>query len=598
MPDPAVPGDPPPADHSGLPAASGVSIPTGVTSPAPIVPAGAPGAIVLSSTGTDGEEIPPGTALDAPMPPAAPRTITRLRRPPRVFRRLREWVQNRLLGLVAALGEFIALFAFVLAVILGAIFVLTNRIVNQQVMSPGIMGGSYAPEGKARYSASSLGQAFAIAFVDGLPAPPMPIAASGAAIPAVRPKLAEEARSENSARDALLAAAGGFQASADTKAALAAPILSGKLLANIQAAKPGAAAIAAIPTRAIGPPPTRSVPSPSPTTPPTATFPPTAAPSVSPIRTATVATTATQAPATAVPAPSATVPRTATPPLVVLTSTPEPPSPTVRPSATPVPPSATAPVQSPTAAGTSTAATSPTPAGGGTPTIPALPTVTAAPASPTTVAPPSPTVAVSPTSALSPTPRPPPSPTVTHTATLTPTSTPTPTPTRVGGPSPTALAVVDFSSLVAIPGQPIITKFPGIFSGGMDGSDTAPNASGTPAPLPLGAGGEYKRTLLFVNGGSAPIDFVSQASVEPAMAENPLWADPEQGLQLEIEINGMSRYLGPLDTTKAATPPYLERIPPNEVLSVGFRIFLPQSAGNAMSRQTVVFAIEFAITRY
>lgn len=589
MPDPEAPGATPPTD--GTPPENTGATPAASPAPAPIVPSpGADGTALAELVAADAE-IPPGTALDAPMPPPAPTTIARLRRPPRVFRRLREWVQNRLIGLVTALGEFLVLFAFVISVILGSIFVLTNRIVNQQVMTPGKMGGSYAPDNRARYSSGNIGQAFAIAFVDGLPGKPIPISASGAALPAVRPKLADEARAENSARDALLAAGGGFQASADTKAALSAPILSGKLLASLAAKGAGGEKLV-IPTRNTGPPPTRSVPTASPTPLPTPTSPIVRSPTVAPTRpvtTPTVAPTTSGGAPTA--APSSTPVRTATTaPLSAASATAIPPSPSVRASATSAPASPTVAVRSPTAA--VTAATSPSPAGG-TPTIPTLPTVTAAPASPTVPVPPSPTTAFSPTPNVSPTPRPPPSPTTTHTPTQTPTQTATPTPTRVGGPSPTALAVLDLSTLVPVGGAPVITKFPGIFS---SGSEADPNA--TPGPLQLAAGRQYTRTLLFVNAGSTPIDFVTQTGVDPAYADNPLWADIEKGLQMEITIDGVTRYLGPLDTKRAPSPPYLERIGANDLMSIGFRIFLPSIAGNEMSRQTVVFNLEFVVTRY
>jgi hypothetical protein len=101
-----------------------------------------------------------------------------------------------------------------------------------------------------------------------------------------------------------------------------------------------------------------------------------------------------------------------------------------------------------------------------------------------------------------------------------------------------------------------------------------------------------------VNSGDKPIDFVSQTGVDPVYASNPLWADVEKGLQMEITIDGVSRYLGPLDTTRAPTPPFLERIGGNDVMSIGFRIFLPTIADNEMSRQTVVFNLEFVLTRY
>ena len=141
-----------------------------------------------------------------------------------------------------------------------------------------------------------------------------------------------------------------------------------------------------------------------------------------------------------------------------------------------------------------------------------------------------------------------------------------------------------------------MTSFPGIFS--TSDADPTTGLIGTPGPLTISAGKQYSRTLLFVNGGDKPIDFVSQTSVDAAYKDNPLWADIENGLQMEITIDGVSRYLGPLDTSRAATPPYLERIGGNDLMSIGFRIFLPTTAGNSMSRQTLVFNVEFVVTRY
>ena len=605
MPDPVAPSDEPPPDPTAAqPSDPAAPSPEGAAS---IVPSGDSDAIVSAPDSAAENAIPPGTALDAPMPPPAPITIGRLRRPPRVFRRLREWVQNRLIGLVTALGEFLVLFAFVISVILGSIFVLTNRIVNQQVMTPGKMGGSYAPDNRARYTSGSIGQAFAIGFVDGLPGKPIPISASGAALPAVRPKLADEARAENSARDALLASGGGFQASADTKAALSAPILSGRLLASLAAKGAGGEKLV-IPTRNTGPPPTRSVPTASPTPLPTPTVPEQRTPTTAPTRPATTPSVApTTAGGAATAAPSATPPRTATTEAVVPSSpTALPPSPSVRASATPVPPSPTVPVRSPTAV--VTVATSPTTVGG-TPTIPTLPTVTAAPPSPTVPVPPSPTTAFSPTPNVSPTPRPPPSPTITHTPTQTPTQTATPTPTRVGGPSPTALAVIDLSKLVATGGQKI--DFPVAIGGGMiSGFFSVPGGTDPAASaLSIHPGESFSRTLLFINGGDKPIDLIPNVvgnyaySATPVpntrilAADSPLWSDLVNGLQLEITIDGVTRYSGPLDTSRASTPPYLERIGGNDMMSIGFRIFLPTTADNKMSRQTLVFDLEFTVTR-
>ena len=592
MPDPVNPSDPSGGELLGEAPNPLPTTPDQTSSS--IVPAERKNADGQAITLVEDDTIVPDAVLDAPMPPPAPITIGRLRRPPRVFRRLREWVQNRLIGLVTALGEFLVLFAFVISVILGSIFVLTNRIVNLQVMTPGKMGGSYAPDNRARYTSGAIGQAFSIAFVDGLPGKPIPIAASGAALPAVRPKLADEARAENSARDALLASGGGFQASADTKAALSAPILSGKLLASL-AAKGAGGEKFVIPTRNTGPPPTRSVPTASPTPLPTPTTPGVRSPTVAPTRPVTTPTVApTVAGGAPTTAPSATAVRTATAaPAVAASATALPPSPSVRASSTTAPPSPTPPVRTPTAA--VTVATSPTTIGG-TPTIPTLPTVTAAPPSPTVPVPPSPTTAFSPTPNVSPTPRPPPSPTVTHTPTQTPTQTATPTPTRVGGPSPTALAVLDLSKLVAVSGSAVITSFPGIFS--TSDADPTLGIVGTPGALGISAGKQYTRTLLFVNAGDKPIDFVSQTTVDATYKDNPLWADIEKGLQMEITIDGVTRYLGPLDTTRAPTPPYLERIGANDLMSIGFRIFLPTTAGNEMSRQYVVFNLEFVVTRY
>lgn len=549
---------------------------------------------------------------DPPMPLAVRPPVTPLRRPPRIFRTMREWIQNRLMAVVTALGEFIFLFAFVLSVILGSIFVLNNRIINQTVRTPSVMpGGTYAPDGRAQYSSGASGKAFAIAFVDGVARKPIPIAASGLALPAVRPKLADEAKAENALRDAANAAANAlFTGSADTKAALSAPILSGKLLGQLQAAKAGGnQGDIVIPTRGTGPPPTPAARQPTQTPPPTNTpvadaATPTTAPT-KPVGTSTplggnVSPTAPAAPPTNSPAPSATpVPQVTATPIAVVTNSPVP-TITVAPSSTVPPtaiPSATALLVSPSP---SVALT--------TPTVPILPSVTAPVATPTSNVPPTPsvapTVAVSPTSGISPTSAFSPTTTVTITPTVTPTETPTPTPTRAGGPSPTALAVVDFSTLVAVPGQPVTTSFPGIFSGASaSSSGTGGAGPGTPAPIAIGPKGRYERTLLFVNGGTKPIDFLPSAggftpAVGPDGLPNPLFSDAVNGLQLEITVGGEIRYRGPIDTTQASSPPSLERIQSNGYAAVGIAVFLPVTAPNTMARQTVTFNIDFTVSRF
>lgn len=550
---------------------------------------------------------------DPPMPLAVRPPFTPLRRPPRIFRTIREWIQNRLMAVVTALGEFLFLFAFVLAVILGSIFVLNNRIINLTVRTASVMpGGTYAPDGRAQYSAGASGKAFAIAFVDGVARKPIPIAASGLALPAVRPKLADEAKAENTLRDAANAAASAlFTGSSDTKAALSAPILSGKLLGQLQAAKAGGnQGDIVIPTRGTGPPPTPAARPPTQTPPPTNTpvADVVATPTTAPTRPAGTSTpvgiNATQtpppAPPTNSPAPSATpAPQVTATPLVAVTNSPAP-TITVAPSSTVAPtavPSATALLVSPSP---SVALT--------TPTVPVLPSVTAPVATPTSNVPPTPSVAptvpVSPTTAVSPTSAFSPTNTVTVTPTVTPTETPTPTPTRAGGPSPTALAVVDFSTLVAIPGQPVTTSFPGIFSGaGASSAGTGGAGTGTAAPIPIGPKEKYERTLLFVNGGNKPLDFLPAAggfspNVSSDGLPNPLFSDPDNGLQLEITVGGEIRYRGPLDISLASSPPSLERIQPNGYVAVGIAVFLPVTAPNNMARQTVTFNLDFTISRF
>ena len=283
---------------------------------------------------------------DPPMPLAVRPQVTPLRRPPRIFRTIREWIQNRLMAVVTALGELLFLFAFVLAVILGSIFVLNNRIINQTVRTPSVMpGGTYAPDGRAQYSAGASGKAFAIAFVDGVARKPIPIAASGLALPAVRPKLADEAKAENALRDAANAAANAlFTGSADTKAALSAPILSGKLLGQLQAAKAGGnQGDIVIPTRGTGPPPTPAARPPTQTPPPTNTpVADAATPTTAPTKPAGTSTppggnaspTPPPAPPTNSPAPSATpAPQVTATPVPVVTNSPVP-TITVAPSST------------------------------------------------------------------------------------------------------------------------------------------------------------------------------------------------------------------------------------------------------------------------
>ena len=119
----------------------------------------------------------------------------------------------------------------------------------------------------------------------------------------------------------------------------------------------------------------------------------------------------------------------------------------------------------------------------------------------------------------------------------------------------------------------------------------------------IGPKGRYERTLLFVNSGARPIDFLpSVGGFTPALGPdglpNPLFSDPENGLQLEITVGGEIRYRGPIDVSLASSPPALERIQPNGYAAVGIAVFLPVTAPNTMARQTVTFNLDFTVSRF
>ena len=527
------------------------------------------------------------------MPPAA--TDRRRRRPPLAFRSLRLWVQDRALGVIAALGEYVALFALVTLVILGAIFVLSNRVVTRQVLTPGVMSGSYAPDSRARYSADATGSAYAIPFVDGIPGRPIKIAEGETSLPPVRTNLAEDARTENRARDALASSGGGFHASNDTAAALAVPVITGKALSSLKARSGGGSGAppvvqrgTASPTQAVSPPsPTKaSTPSASgqgasgalpalPSVSPTVTRPPgpTATVNLRPFRSPT---------------------RSATPTLdtPVVTNEPDMLAPTVQPLVTA--PRATGVAPTPTAPVVVAPEMSSTP--DRTPVFPNLKTVVPEVFT-QTVPPPSATAVRSRTPNASPTPVPLQSATVARTSTTVATPSPTATPPTSPAVSPTALAFIDLSKIVAAPGQTVVTSFAGIFST-EPSTDPATGITGAPGALDIAPGEGYLRTLLLINGGNKPIDFLTQTKVDLGHKDTPLWTDATTGLQMEVTINGALRYVGPLDTSRAATPPSLERLGANDLMSVGFRIYLPDTAGNDMARQDVEFNLEFVVTRY
>ena len=109
--------------------------------------------------------------------------------------------------------------------------------------------------------------------------------------------------------------------------------------------------------------------------------------------------------------------------------------------------------------------------------------------------------------------------------------------------------------------------------------------------------------MLFVNGGTRPIDFLpSSGGFTPAVGTdglpNPLFSDVENGLQLEITVGGEIRYRGPIDVTLASSPPSLERIQPNGYAAVGIAVYLPATAPNSMAKQTVTFNLDFTVSRF
>jgi hypothetical protein len=84
--------------------------------------------------------------------------------------------------------------------------------------------------------------------------------------------------------------------------------------------------------------------------------------------------------------------------------------------------------------------------------------------------------------------------------------------------------------------------------------------------------------LTFVNSSAKPIDFLPQTTVDYDFKDSELWTDIENGLQMEIFIDGVTRYLGPIDTTRAATPPYLERLGSTSAANIEVITYLPRTS--------------------
>jgi hypothetical protein len=109
-------------------------------------------------------------------------------------------------------------------------------------------------------------------------------------------------------------------------------------------------------------------------------------------------------------------------------------------------------------------------------------------------------------------------------------------------------------------------------------------------------------TLTILNSGTKPIDFVPQVTVDSAFVDNRLWSDIVNGLQMEIFIDGVSRYLGPIDTSRSWAPPYLERIAATSAMQYQVIIYLPreykQGYGYDAARQSLIVNLEYVFTRY
>ena len=109
-------------------------------------------------------------------------------------------------------------------------------------------------------------------------------------------------------------------------------------------------------------------------------------------------------------------------------------------------------------------------------------------------------------------------------------------------------------------------------------------------------------SLTILNSGTKPIDLIPQVTTDYAYWDNPLWTDLVNGLQMEILIDGVSRYLGPIDTSRSWTPPYLERIAATSVMQYQVIIYLPRGSSvrywSDGAVESLTVTLDYIFTRY
>ena len=206
-------------------------------------------------------------------------------------------------------------------------------------------------------------------------------------------------------------------------------------------------------------------------------------------------------------------------------------------------------------------------------------------------------------------------------------------------PTLTDRGTFDLSKLVAIPGQPVMGSPASLLSTRSQSSSsvtretpstatvsvtsgTAAGGVGSPAITGRGAVhalvstfvvrfpgnvvGNYKAMacrFTFSNTGARPIDFLPSTSgftplVGPDGLPNPLFSDPQNGAQLQITVDGATRYLGPIDVTLRDTPPTMERLQPNSSTVVEVEIYLPSEAPSSIKAEVVQFNLDFTVSRF
>jgi hypothetical protein len=155
------------------------------------------------------------------------------------------------------------------------------------------------------------------------------------------------------------------------------------------------------------------------------------------------------------------------------------------------------------------------------------------------------------------------------------------TPLSVSGQSQVAMLAAVGSSTVQARATTFIARVPNVTVNALDG---------------------LACSLTILNSVTKPIDFVPQVTVDSAFKDNPLWADLENGLQMEILIDGVSRYLGPIDTSRSWTPPYLERIAATSAMQYEVIMYLPRGSSvrywSDVAVQSLTVTLEYVFTRY